>query len=311
MALRVVFMGTPEFAVPTLTKIVEAGHDVVAVYTREPKAAGRGMAEQPSPIHEAARGFGIPLVMPRTLKIPAVETLFAEHRADAAVVVAYGLILPGAILRAPIHGCLNLHASLLPRWRGAAPIERAIIAGDAETGVMAMRMEEGLDTGPICLAERTPISENETAGELRARLASIGAELMVTALKRLEDGALECAPQPETGVTYAAKIQKSETRIDWQRQASELHNQIRGLSPARGAWCEVPRGASNERIKILRTERAAGSGLPGTILNLDPLIVACGTDALALIELQRAGKKPAAAAEFLRGARLRSGSMLA
>jgi methionyl-tRNA formyltransferase len=311
MALRVVFMGTPDFAVPTLTKIVGAGHDVVTVYTRLPQPAGRGMAEQHSPVHEAARNFDIPIVMPRTLKIPAIEMLFAEHRADIAVVVAYGLILPKPILDAPRHGCLNLHASALPRWRGAAPVERAIMAGDSETAVMAMRMEEGLDTGPICLAERTPIGENETAGELRMRLASIGAELMVAALARLENGDLDCKPQPGDGVTYAAKIQKSETRIDWQKPAPELRNQIRGLSPAPGAWCEVPRGSSNERIKILRSERAEGSGSPGVILQLDPLVVACGGGALALIEVQRAGKKPAAAAEFLRGARLTPGTVLA
>ena len=310
MALRVVFMGTPDFSAPTLTKIVKAGHDVVAVYTRPPQPAGRGMTEQPSPVQETARDFGIPIVMPRTLKIPAVETLFAEHRADVAVVVAYGLILPKPILDAPRHGCLNLHASLLPRWRGAAPIERAIMAGDAESGVMAMRMEEGLDTGPICLVERTPVGENETAGELRARLASIGADLMATALKRLEDGALDCAPQAETGVSYAAKIQKSETRIDWQRPVAELHKQIRGLSPAPGAWCLVPRGTKTERIKVLRTERAEGSGSPGPILSLDPLVVACGMEALALIEVQRAGKTPAAAADFLRGARLSVGAVI-
>ena len=310
MALRVVFMGTPDFSVPTLTKIVEAGHDVVAVYTRPPRPAGRGMAEQHSPVHETARAFGVPIVMPRTLKIPAIETLFTEHHADVAVVVAYGLILPAAILRAPVHGCLNLHASLLPRWRGAAPIERAIMAGDSETGVMVMRMEEGLDTGPICLAERTPIGENETAGELRARLALLGADLMVGALSRLEGGGLDCEPQRETGVTYAAKIDKSETRIDWQRPAKELHNQICGLSPAPGAWCEVPL-KTRERIKVLRSERAEGSGAPGTILNLDPLVVACGSGAIALIEVQRGGKKPASAAEFLRGARLSPGTVLA
>jgi methionyl-tRNA formyltransferase len=310
MALRVVFMGTPDFSVPTLTRIVEAGHNVVAVYTREPKAAGRGLAEQPLPVQEAARGFCLPIVMPRTLKIPAVEKLFVEHRADVAVVVAYGLILPSAILNVPRHGCLNLHASLLPRWRGAAPIERAIMAGDAESGVMAMRMEEGLDTGPICLVERTPIGENETAGELRVRLASIGADLMVAALKRLEDGALDCAPQSETGVTYAGKIQKSETRIDWQRPAAELHKQIRGLSPAPGAWCEVPRGTSTERVRVLRAQLAAGSAHPGTILTLDPFVIACGAGALALVEVQRAGKTPAAAADFLRGARLSVGAVI-
>jgi methionyl-tRNA formyltransferase len=311
MALRVVFMGTPDFAVPTLTKIVEARHDVVTVYTRPPQPAGRGMAEQHSPVHEAARDLGIPIVMPRTLKIPAIEMLFAEHRADVAVVVAYGLILPKPILDAPRHGCLNLHAAALPRWRGAAPIERAIMAGDSETAVTAMRMEEGLDTGPVCLAERTPIGENETAGELRTRLASMGAELMVTALARLEDVNLDCKPQPDDGVTYAAKIQKSETRIDWKRPAAEVHNQIRGLSPAPGAWCEIPRGSSHERIKILRSERIEGSGSPGVILQLDPFVVACGGGALALIEVQRAGKKPAAAAEFLRGARHTAGTVLA
>jgi methionyl-tRNA formyltransferase len=311
MAHRVVFMGTPDFSVATLTKIVEAGHDVVAVYTRPPQPAGRGMTEQHSSVHEAARDLGIPIVMPRTLKIPAIEMLFAEHRAHVAVVVAYGLILPAAILRAPVHGCLNLHASLLPRWRGAAPIERAIMAGDPETGVMVMRMEEGLDTGPICLTEHTPIGENETAGELRARLASMGAELMAAALARLEARDRDCKPQDETGVTYAAKIEKSETRIDWQKPAPELHNLIRGLSPAPGAWCEYPRGSSRERIRILRSETVGRSGSPGAILSLDPLVVACGTGSLALIEVQRAGKKPATAAEFLRGARLSPGTVLA
>lgn len=311
MALRVVFMGTPDFSVPTLAKIVKAGHEVVAVYTRPPRPAGRGMTEQHSPVQEAAREFNIPLVMPRTLKITAVETLFATHRADVAVVVAFGLILPKPILDAPRHGCLNLHASALPRWRGAAPIECAIMAGDTETGVMAMRMDEGLDTGQICLAERISIGANETAGELRIRLASIGAELMVRALRRLEDGMLDCTAQPEDGVTYAAKIQKSETRIDWRRPAFEVHNQIRALSPAPGAWCEIIRGASGERIKVLRAERAEGTGAPGTILRLDPLVVACGEGAVALTELQRAGKKPVAVAEFLRGARLASGLILA
>ncbi len=311
MALRVVFMGTPEFAVPTLTRIVDAGHDVAAVFTRAPQPAGRGMAERPSPVHEAARELGVSLVIPRTLKIPAAEALFATHRADVAVVVAYGLILPKAILDAPGHGCLNLHASALPRWRGAAPIERAIMVGDAETAVMVMRMEEGLDTGPICLAERVPIGADETAGELRARLAPIGAELMVRALARLEEGKLDCTPQPETGVTYAKKIDKAETRIDWRRPAADLHNQIRGLSPFPGAWCEIQREGSHERVKILRARRTEGSGPPGTILSLDPLLVACGSGALELTELQRAGKKPAAVAEFLRGARLARGSTLA
>ena len=310
MALRVVFMGTPDFAVPTLARIVAARHEVVSVYTRPPQPAGRGMAEQPSPVHEAARELGIPLVMPRTLKMPAAETLFAAHRADVAIVVAFGLILPKAILDAPRYGCLNLHASALPRWRGAAPIERAIMAGDTETALMAMRMEEGLDTGAVCLAERVAIGADETAGELRARLAPLGAELMVKALQQLEAGSLDCAPQADTGATYAAKIAKAETRIDWQRKAAYLHNQIRGLSPSPGAWCEIPRGNSNERVKVLRARIAEGVGPPGTILDLDPLIVACGDGALELTDLQRAGKKPVSAAEFLRGARLARESTL-
>lgn len=306
MALRVVFMGTPDFSVPTLTALVEAGHDVVAVYTRAPQPAGRGMAEQPSAVHTAAREHGLPLVMPRTLRIPAAETLFASHAADVAVVVAYGLILPDAILDAPRHGCLNLHASALPRWRGAAPIERAIMAGDADTAVMAMRMEHGLDTGPVCLSERVAIDADETAGDLRARLAPIGAALMVRALRELEDGTLACTPQPESGVSYATKIDKSETRIDWSRPARELHNKARGLSPAPGAWCEYPRRSGRERMKVLRTRPVeGGSGVPGAIVSLAPLVVACGTDALELIEVQSAGKKPVGAPEFLRGARLK------
>ena len=311
MTLRVVFMGTPDFSVPTLMKIVAAGHEVVAVYTREPKAAGRGMAEQPSPIHEAARKLGLPLVMPRTLKIPAVERLFAEHRADVAVVVAYGLILPKPVLQSPRFGCLNLHASALPRWRGAAPIERAIMAGDAETAAIVMRMEEGLDTGPVCLEERVAIGGDETAGDLRDRMAGIGAELMVQALRRLEQGTLSCAPQPEAGVSYATKIDKGETRIDWRRPAMDLHNQIRGLSPSPGAWCELPRGDSAERVRVLRAKLARGAGAPGILLSLTPLTVACGAGALELTELQRAGKKPVAAGEFVRGARLTPATALA
>ncbi len=310
MALRVVFMGTPDFAVPTLARVVAAGHDVVAAYTRPPRPAGRGMAEQPSPVNEKARALGIPLVMPKTLRIPAAEALFATHAADVAVVVAYGLILPKAILAAPRHGCLNLHASLLPRWRGAAPIQRAIMAGDNETGVIAMRMEEGLDTGPMCLVERVEIGADETAGELTDRLAIVGAEIMVKALRAIEDGGLECAPQSESGVSYAKKIDKSETRIDWARDAAEVHNHVRGLSPFPGAWFEMPAGAGTERVKILRATRAAGSGRPGAILSLDPLVVACGEGAIAPNELQRAGKRPVAAAEFLRGTKLSAGTTL-
>jgi len=310
MPLRVVFMGTPDFAVPTLVEIVGQGHDVVAVYTQPPRPAGRGMAEQPSPVNEQARAFGIPVVMPKTLKIPKAAELFASHDADVAVVVAYGLILPKPILDAPREGCLNLHASLLPRWRGAAPIQRAIMAGDTETGVAVMRMEEGLDTGPVCLAERTPIGADENAAILHDRLARLGADLMARALAALERGALTATPQSDDGVTYAAKIGKDEARIDWSRPASELHNRIRGLSPFPGGWCEMASEKGAERLKILRARPAAGAGAPGEILSLDPLTVACREGALELKELQRAGKKPAAAEAFLRGARLEAGSVL-
>jgi len=311
MALRVVFMGTPDFAVPTLAKLATQGHDIVAVYTQPPRPAGRGMAEQPSPVHDKARALGIPLVMPETLKIPAAAKLFASHEADVGVVVAYGLILPKAILEAPRQGCLNLHASLLPRWRGAAPIQRAIMAGDRETGVMAMRMEEGLDTGPICLAERVAIGADETAGELHDRLAAVGAGLIARALRALGTGRLECLPQSEAGITYAKKIEKSETRIDWTRPAAEVHNRIRGLSPFPGAWFEMPNsGSGGERVKILRATHAAGSGAPGTILSLDPIAIACADGAVAPTELQRAGRKPTDAAAFVRGARLEVGAIL-
>ncbi len=313
MALRVIFMGTPAFAVPTLQKIAAEGHDLVAVYTQPPRPAGRGMAEQPSPVHEKARELGLPLVMPKTLRIEAASRLFASHAADVAVVVAYGLILPKPILDAPRHGCLNLHASLLPRWRGAAPIQRAIMAGDRETGVMAMRMEEGLDTGAVCLAEHVDIGADETAGELHDRLAPIGADLMARALQAIENVEFQCTPQSGDGVTYASKIEKGETRIEWVCPAAELHNRIRGLSPFPGAWFAMPSGAEaarTERVKVLRSTLADGSGEPGTILSLDPLVVACGAGALALSELQRAGKKPADAASFLRGARLEVGTRL-
>jgi methionyl-tRNA formyltransferase len=311
MTLRVVFMGTPDFAVPTLARIVADGHEVVAVYTRAPQPAGRGMAEKPSPVHEQARAFGIPIVMPKTLRIPAAQAHFASHRADVAVVVAYGLILPKEILDAPRFGCLNLHASLLPRWRGAAPIQRAIMAGDRETGVMAMRMEVGLDTGPVCLAERTPIGAEETAGDLHDRLAVLGVDLMARALAALARDTLTCRPQDEAGATYASKIDRAETRIDWARPAGDVLNHIRGLSPFPGAWCEVPRGNAAERVKLLRAATAPGSGKPGTILGLDPLVVACGDGALRLTEVQRAGKNPASGQEFARGARVAAGAILA
>jgi len=304
-------MGTPDFAVPTLMAVVGHGHEVAGVYTQPPRPAGRGMAERRSPVHDAAASFGLPVFTPRTLREPEAQTAFAELEADVAVVVAYGLILPRPILEAPREGCLNLHASLLPRWRGAAPIQRAVMAGDRETGVMLMRMDEGLDTGPVCLAERVPIGADETAGSVHDRLARLGADLVVRGLAALGRGALVCTPQPEAGVLYAAKIDKGETRIDWRRPAAEVHNHVRGLSPLPGAWCEAPLGATHERLKVLRTSLADGAGTPGTVLSLEPLVVACGSGAVTIAEVQRAGRQPVGAAEFVRGARLATGVQLA
>ncbi|MQT12602.1 methionyl-tRNA formyltransferase [Segnochrobactrum spirostomi] len=309
MTLRVVFMGTPDFAVPTLVEILGQGHEVAAVYTRAPKPAGRGMAERRSPVHDLAARFGIPVFTPRTLRDPDEQAIFAGHGADVAVVVAYGLILPIPVLEAPEHGCLNLHASLLPRWRGAAPINRAIMAGDAETGVMVMRMEEGLDTGPVALAERTPIGPDETAGQLHDRLARLGADLMVRALAALERGSLGSEPQAAEGVTYAAKLDKAEARIDWTRAAGAVHDHIRGLSPFPGAFTEIEIGGKPERLKVLRSVRADGTGVPGTVLD-DALTIACGDGAVRLVEVQRAGKAPMAADVFLRGTPIAAGTRL-
>jgi methionyl-tRNA formyltransferase len=302
MPLRLVFMGTPEFAVPTLTEILGQGHDIAAVYTQPPRAAGRGMDLRKSAVHEAAERFGLAVLTPQSLKGEEEAVRFAALQPDVAVVVAYGQILPRAFLAAPPHGCLNLHASLLPRWRGAAPIARAIMAGDAETGVMVMRMEAGLDTGPVAMAERVAIGPDTTAGELSARLSRLGADLMVRALSALSRGVLDEAPQGEVGVTYAAKIDRRETRIDWTAPAGAVHDHIRGLSPDPGAWFEADLGRGAERIRALRSTRAEGSGAPGAVLDSD-LAIACGEGAVRLIELQRAGKAPMKAADFLRGLR--------
>jgi methionyl-tRNA formyltransferase len=297
LALRLVFMGTPDFAVPTLVEIVGGGHDIAAVYTRAPQPAGRGLAPKLSPIAHEAERFGLPIVTPKTLKEnDAAETMRA-HGADAAVVVAYGLILTKSILEAFPLGCFNLHASLLPRWRGAAPIHRAVMAGDRETGVMVMKMDEGLDTGAIAMAERVPVGADAITGELHDELARLGADLMLRALAALEKGQLQLTPQAAEGVTYANKIDKSETRIDWAKPWNEVHNHCRGLSPFPGAWCEFP---SAGRVKILRTTKGAGSGPPGRVLD-DKLTVACESGAVRLLQLQRAGKQPMAADEFLRG----------
>jgi methionyl-tRNA formyltransferase len=309
MTLRIVFMGTPDFSVPTLAEILGAGHEVVAVYSQPPRPAGRGMAERPSPVHAFATSLGVPVQTPTSLKSTAEQEAFARLGADAAVVVAYGLLLPLPILNAPRLGCFNLHASALPRWRGAAPVQRAIMAGDTETAVMVMRMAEGLDTGPVCLSEAVPIGAETTAGELHDELARRGAGLMVRALGALERGALDCAAQAEDGVTYAAKIDKAEARIDFSKPAAEVHNLIRGLSPFPGAWFETGAEGKRERIKVLRAAVTEGSGAPGEILD-DALAVACGEGAVRFLELQRAGKKPMAARELLRGFALPAGGQL-
>jgi methionyl-tRNA formyltransferase len=309
MSLRIVFMGTPQFAVPTLTEIVGQGHDVVACYTREPAPAGRGMELRKSPVHETAERFGIPVLTPRTLRTPEAAEAFAAHGADVAVVVAYGMILPRAILDIPPLGCLNLHGSLLPRWRGAAPIQRAIMAGDAETGVMVMRMEEGLDTGPVAMAEKIAIRPDMTTPEVHDRLMHLGADLMARALAALSRGALGFTPQLEAGVTYARKIDKAEARIDWSRPAAELHNLVRGLTPFPGAYFEADWGQGLARVKVLRASLAEGSGAPGMVLD-DWLTVACGESALRLIEVQRAGKGVTSSGEFLRGAGIAVGTRL-
>jgi len=306
LALRLVFMGTPDFAVPTLVEIVGGGHEVAAVYTRAPQPAGRGLAPKPSPVARQAECFGLPVLTPKTLKENDAAEAMRAHGANAAVVVAYGLILPKPILEIFSLGCFNLHASLLPRWRGAAPIHRAIMAGDKETGVMVMKMDEGLDTGAIAMAERVSIGADATTGELHDELARRGADLMLRALAALEKGQLQLTPQPTEGVTYAAKIAKSETRIDWTEPWYEVHNHCRGLSPFPGAWCEFP-GAG--RIKILRTTEGEGSGPPGRMLD-DKLTVACGSGAVRLVQLQRAGKQPMTADEFLRGAPIGAGTQL-
>jgi methionyl-tRNA formyltransferase len=303
MPLRLIFMGTPEFSVPTLRALAEHGHEIVAAYTREAKPAKRGLKLQPSPVELEARARGIPVFTPATLKTPKTQQEFEAHPVDAAVVVAYGMILPQAILDTPKLGCFNLHASLLPRWRGAAPINRAIMAGDAESGAMVMKMDAGLDTGDVAMAERIAITDAMTAADLHDALAPLGAGLMARAMGALERGELQLTRQSEVGVTYAAKIEKAEARIDWARPARAVLRHIHGLSPFPGAWCEMPIEGET-RVKILRCELAKGSGVPGTLLD-DRLTVACKEGAIRILELQRAGKAPMKAADFLHGTPLR------
>lgn len=310
MTLRVVFMGTPDFAVPTLNALVADRHELAAVYTQPPRPAGRrGLTPTPSPVQRRAEELGIPVHTPQSLRPPEEQERFRALGADIAVVVAYGLILPRPILDAPRLGAFNVHASLLPRWRGAAPIQRAIMNWDNATGVMVMRMEEGLDTGPIVMGEKVTIGADETAGELSRRLASLGAALMARALPAIAAGKIELTPQPKAGATYAPKTDKRETRINWLKLDARVHNHIRGLSPAPGAWTEVPITGQAERVKILRSTMAKGSGAPGTVLD-DQLTIACGAGAIRILELQRAGGKVLTAAEFLRGVELPVGTRL-
>jgi len=301
MTLRLAFMGTPDFATPSLAELIASGHDIASVYTQPPRPKGRGLAEEKSPVHKLAESAGLDVRTPRSLKHE--QEAFAALGLDAAIVVAYGLILPQAILEAPRLGCFNLHASLLPRWRGAAPIQRAIMAGDAETGVMVMRMEEGLDTGPVLMSEHIAIG-HKTYGALHDDLARIGADLLGRALVELEHGKITEQPQDRVGITYARKIEKSEARIDWKRSARELDWLIRGLSPTPGAWFE----AKGERIKVLLAEPVPASGEPGEVLS--PLVIACSDQALKLITVQRAGRAPMDAEAFLRGFPLRAGERL-
>jgi methionyl-tRNA formyltransferase len=304
MPLRLIFMGTPDFSVPTLLELVAHGHEIVAVYTRAPKPGGRrGLQLQPTPVEEAARRLGVPVLTPKTLKTPEALEQFRAFDADAAVVVAYGMILPQAILNAPKLGCYNLHASLLPRWRGAAPINRAIMAGDAESGVMVMKMDVGLDTGDVAMAERLAITDTMTAVDLHDRLSRLGADLMVRAMAALARGGLQLKKQSEDGVTYAAKIDKAEARIDWTRPAHAVLRHIHGLSPFPGAWAEL----ENARVKILRCELVKGAGEPGDVLD-DQLTIACGEGAIRILELQREGKARMQATDFLRGVPVKAGA---
>ena len=301
MALRIVFMGTPDFSVPSFEALYEQGHDIVACYSQPPRPAGRrGLELKQSPVHATAEALGIPVFTPESLKSETEQASFSAHKADVAVVIAYGLLLPKAILDAPKHGCFNGHASLLPRWRGAAPIQRAIMAGDTQTGVGIMKMDVGLDTGDVAIEERVPVGENTTAGQLHDELATLTAKLMCQAMSELEKGKLTLTPQPEDGIVYAHKILKDETRIDWAKSAQDVHNHIRGLSPFPGSWCEMIIGGKSQRVKVLASELAAGSGNPGLVLD-DKLTIACGEGAVRLVRVQRAGKQAQDAGEFLHG----------
>jgi methionyl-tRNA formyltransferase len=304
--MRLTFMGTPDFAVPVLIELAARGHEIAAVYTRAPRPAGRGMDIQHTPVEREARRLALPVYTPKNLRDEEVQAAFRAHNADLAVVVAYGLILPKPVLEAPRLGCLNVHASLLPRWRGAAPINRAIMAGDAETGVTIMKMDEGLDTGAMAMTERVSIDIDMTAGELHDVLARLGADLMALALAAAERGSLILTPQPQAGATYAEKISKNETHIDWTKPWKQVHDHIRGLSPFPGAWFEF----GGARVKALRSTKGDGADTAGTVLD-DRLTIACGTGAVRLTQVQRAGKQPMNADDFLRGAPVKAGTRVA
>ncbi len=306
MTLRIAFMGSPTFALPTLEALIDVGHDIACVYSQPPRPAGRGKKERPTPVHEFAAARGIEVRTPKSLKKPPEQEAFAALNLDLAIVVAYGLILPKAILDAPKHGALNLHGSLLPRWRGAAPIQRAIMAGDTITGVQVMRMEEGLDTGAILSSATTPIDFDDTTSTLHDRLAAMGATLMRDTLDKLERGETTETPQAEDGVTYAHKITPAEARIDWTRPAREVDCAIRGLSPAPGAWFEL----DGVRVKALLSRLGQGDGAPGEVLD-DNLLIACGEGAVRLLTVQREGRGPLAADVFLRGQAVPTGARLA
>lgn len=307
--MNIVFMGSPDFAVPTLQEIHKKGHKIIAVYSQPPRPAGRGMDERKCPVHQAAEAMGLPVFTPKSLKSEEEQKIFADHKADAAIVVAYGLLLPKPVLETPSHGCFNLHGSLLPRWRGAAPIQRAIMAGDKQTAVQVMRMDEGLDTGDVCLSETIDISDSMTAGDLHDIMMEKGAYLVGKALDALGHNALTFSRQPEEGVTYAKKIDKSESRIDFSRPAEEVHNLIRGLSPFPGAWVEMTIRGKPQRVKILRSALSEGTGAPGTLLSSD-MVIACASGAIRLIKLQRAGKSAMSAQDFQRGADLQLGCQI-
>jgi methionyl-tRNA formyltransferase len=305
--LRLVFMGTPDFAVPTLAALAGSGHEIAAVYTRAPRPAGRGLDLRPSPVEREARRLGLAVFTPKPLRTEEAQAAFRAHRADAAVIVAYGLILPKPILDVPRLGCFNLHASALPRWRGAAPINRAIMAGDTETAATVMKMDEGLDTGPVVMEERIAIGPDMTAGELHDVLAVRGAELMVRALAALERGTLQPTPQPEEGATYAAKIDKGETRIDWTRSWQAVQKHCRGLSTFPDTWFEWSGAQNDILIKNINNNRGEGSGPPGTAIS-DRLTIACGEGAVRILELQRAGREPLTVENFLRGTPVPAGT---